>query len=71
MSRKNRLEFYFVWLVLHPTNQISAKKYVRVLKVLYRVRKRYVPICVLVEGVSYFVTYDKLVTNATKVLKAH
>ena len=26
-------------LVLHPTNQISAKKHVRVLKVLFRVRK--------------------------------
>ena len=41
-------------LVLRPTNQISAKKHVRVLRALYGVRKRYVPIFAFEGGLRLF-----------------
>ena len=39
VPHKNGLSSVSVSLALHPTKQISAKKHVRELRVLYRIRK--------------------------------
>ena len=69
-----RIDFSFIStsLVLHPTNQISAKKHVRELMVLYRVRKSFGIYQSLHLQKAYvcFLTYGKSVTKATKHNKA-